>query len=185
MGNGYLLFYQFREQCDFADLRNMIRRFRKRFRPVAILIERAANGYALVSDLKRKYGDLVVPIDSDGRSKSARFRVHASTIIGRRICIPVEASWANEFITEFVEFPNGKYTDQVDATTQFLDHADRYARLEPPPQAGIAVATFSNGQVRTITPSPGRERGICAGVRDHIGGGPNGPIITITSGVKY
>ena len=190
MENSYLLLDQFREQCDFADLRDMIRRFRKRFRPVAILIERAANGYALVSDLKRKYGDLVVPIESDGRSKSARLRVHASTIIGRRICIPVGASWANEFITEFVEFPNGKHTDQVDATTQFLDHADRFARLEPPPQAGLAVAMFGNGQVRTITPSPERERGICAGVRGdgsaiNIGGELSGPIITITSGVKY
>jgi hypothetical protein len=41
-GGACYLVNQFREQADFADLRENLRRFRKAYRPVAILIERAA-----------------------------------------------------------------------------------------------------------------------------------------------
>ena len=131
-GDGYYLLDQFREQCDFTDLRHNLRRFRKIYRPAAILIERAANGHALISDLSRKYSNLM-PIDPDGRSKSARLRVHAETIIGKRVHLPAGEPWLNDYVAEFVEFPHGKFTDQVDATTQFLDHAGEFAGLEPTP----------------------------------------------------
>jgi len=114
----YFLLYHFREQIDFAGLRDMIRHFRKRCRPVAILIERAANGHALISDLTRKFGDLIIPVDPDGRSKAARLGRHAALIIGKRIWLPADAEWRDDFIDEFVAFPNGKFTDQVDATTR-------------------------------------------------------------------
>ena len=116
----YYLIDLFREQCDYSDLRREVRRFYNRYRPVAILIERAANGHALISELSRKYkqlAKLVIPIDPDGRSKSARLRVHAETIIAKRIYLPADVSWRNDFVAEFVEFPHGKFTDQVDATT--------------------------------------------------------------------
>ena len=47
----YYLIDLFREQCDYSDLRREVRRFYNRYRPVAILIERAANGHALISEL--------------------------------------------------------------------------------------------------------------------------------------
>jgi hypothetical protein len=46
---------------------------------------------------------------------------------------------------EFVEFPRGKYTDQVDATTQFLDRAGELVRLKARPPGGIASAGFNTG----------------------------------------
>jgi hypothetical protein len=84
MPDCFYLMDQFREQCDYATLRYALRRFRKRYRPAAILIERAANGVALISDLSTKYGDLIRPVELDGRSKSARLRVHAETILAKR-----------------------------------------------------------------------------------------------------
>jgi predicted phage terminase large subunit-like protein len=164
-GDDYYLIDQFREQTDFANLRDNLRHLRKIHRPAAILIERAANGHALISDLTRKFGNLVIPIDPDGRSKSARLRAHADTIIAKRIWLPAQASWRNDFVREFVEFPNGKFTDQVDATTQFLDHAGKFAGLAPTPQAGLAAAVNRGGLARTISSSDGRERGLAAGVR--------------------
>jgi len=173
-GDRYYLIDQFREQTDFADLRDNLRHFRKVYRPAAILIERAANGHALISDLSRKHSKLLMPIEPDGRSKSARLRVHADTIIAKRVCLPAHAAWRDDFVKEFVEFPNGKFTDQVDATTQFLDHADEFAGLEPTPQAGLAAMVNRSGHTRTISRSHGRERGVIAGVRGN--GQPiNGP----------
>lgn len=189
VGDRYYLLDQFREQCDFCDLRNSIRRFRKLHRPAAILIERAANGHALISDLTRKYGKLVIPIDPDGRSKSARLRVHAGTIIAKRIFLPAHASWRHSYETEFIDFPNGKFTDQIDATTQFLDRAGDFAGLEPIPQAGIAAAAFGNGHRRTLTCSPdGRASGIIgvAGGNQVITGRlSNVPFPSITVEVIY
>ena len=159
----YFLLDQFREQVDFVGLRDAVRLYRKRFRPVAILIERAANGHALISELARKYRELL-PIDVPRRSKSARFRVHADTIIAQRIRLPENAPWRTGFVQEFCEFPKGMFTDQVDAATQFLDHAGKFADLAPTPRAGIAVAVYGRGYTAAITPSSGGERGRFAGV---------------------
>jgi predicted phage terminase large subunit-like protein len=151
----FYLLDQFREQCDYSELRRAVNRLRKRYRPSAILIERAANGNALISDLSRKHRKLVIAIDPDGRSKSARLRAHAETIIAKRIHLPAEVPWRDDFVEEFVEFPRGKFTDQVDATTQLLDRADELARLEPRPARGGAVlAGNSMNRQKTITPSP-------------------------------
>jgi predicted phage terminase large subunit-like protein len=139
MPNRFYLIDQFREQCDYATLRGALGRFRKRYRPAAILIERAANGNALISDLSPKYRDLIIPIEPDGRSKSARLGVHAETIIAKRIHLPADEPWRDDFVAEFVEFPHGRFTDQVDATTQFLDRAPELAKLEPRRQAGSGV----------------------------------------------
>ena len=179
----YYLIDQFREQCEFSDLIEALRKLRKRHKPVAIIIERAANGHALISQLKRKVpklAKLVIPVDPDGRSKSARLRVHVETILAKRIHLPAEQPWRDEFISEFIGFPHGKFTDQVDATTQFLDHAGALAKLKPTPQAGSAVLV-RNSSARSRTPPPtagpgipssngqssnsGSERGLAAGRR--------------------
>jgi predicted phage terminase large subunit-like protein len=172
----YYLVDQFRQQADFADLRDNLHRFRKKYRPVAILIERAANGHALISDLSRKHPKLlVIPIEPDGRSKSARLRVHVDTIIAKRIHLPAHAAWRDDFVKEFIAFPKGKFTDQVDATTQFLDHAGEFADGEQTQtQPGLAAAVNSAGQIRTIPYSTTRDRGLAVGV--HGNGQPiNGP----------
>jgi predicted phage terminase large subunit-like protein len=162
----YYLLHQFREQIDFVELRDMVRFFRKRCRPVAILIERAANGPALISERRRKFGQLIIPVDPDGRSKAARLGRHADLIIGKRIWLPAGAEWRDDFINEFVKFPNSTFTDQVDAVTQLLDHAAEFAAREPMPPAGIAAVVNSAGQARTTTSTAhNRERGTAAAVR--------------------
>jgi predicted phage terminase large subunit-like protein len=163
----YYLIDQFREQCEFSDLIEALRKLRRKYNPVAILIERAANGHALISQLGRRFrrlAKLVIPVDPDGRSKSARLRVHAETIIAGRIHLPGDTPWHAEFISEFIEFPHGQFSDQVDATTQFLDHARELAAMKPSPPAGLASAALnSSGRTITIAPSESREPGLIAG----------------------
>ncbi len=170
----YYLIDQFREQCEYSDQLDELRRFRKLYKPVAILIERAANGHALISDLKRKFRKLhklVIPVNPDGRSKSARLRVHAETIIAKRIQLPADVSWRDAYVAEFVEFPHCKSTDQVDATTQFLDHAPKFVGLEPSPQGGLIVSALnSRGQMRVTLPSGDRTPGGVVGT--HSDGRP-------------
>ena len=155
-GDCYFLLDQFRERIDFIGLRDKVRYFRKRYRPVAILIERAANGYALISDLTRKYPQLIRPIDPDGRSKSSRLLTHAATILSKRVRLPAVAPWREEFVKEFCEFPKGSFSDQVDATTQFLDHASEFA----------GAASFSSGERAIAGTASGRYVPFCNGPDD-------------------
>jgi predicted phage terminase large subunit-like protein len=173
----YYLIDQFREQCEFSDLIEALRKLRKRYKPVAIIIERAANGHALISQLRRKFpklAKLVIPVEPDGRSKSARLRVHVKTILAKRIHLPADEPWRDEFVAEFVGFPHGRFTDQVDATTQFLDHAKELAKLKPAPQTGSAILArnscakprtlpSSDGNAPGISSNNGSERGLAAG----------------------
>jgi predicted phage terminase large subunit-like protein len=157
---------QFRQRCDFSDLMDALRYFRRKYKPVAILIERAANGHALISRLKRRSPKVykrVRPVEPVG-SKSARLRVHAETIIAKRIHLPADEPWVADFISEIVEFPHGRYSDQVDALTQFLDYAGEFAVPKASPPAGMAVLSLpSSFQTIKILPSTEGEPGLIAG----------------------
>jgi predicted phage terminase large subunit-like protein len=172
----YFLLDQFREQIDFAGLRDQVRVFRRRYRPVAILIERAANGHALISDLIRKYPRLIRPIDLDGRSKSTRLVAHAATILSRRVCLPALAPWREEFVREFCEFPKGAFSDQVDATTQLLDHAREFVGVASFSSGERAIAGSASGRNVNYAPAHGNGRGLVGVARyvpaSWIGGGP-------------
>jgi hypothetical protein len=115
------------------------------YRPSAILIERAANGPALISVLKRKYQRLVHEVTPKG-SKTSRLRRHIDTILAQKIVLPKYAAWRDEFVAEFVAFPHGVFTDQVDAATQYLDWIGVNPRLERPPQPGLGAAIGSDGR---------------------------------------
>lgn len=185
----YLLLDQFREQVDFAILRGEVKRLRRIYRPVAILVERAANGHALISDLFRHHHGLVRPIDPDGRSKAARLKANAATIFSRRVCLPAHAVWREAFVREFCEFPKGKFTDQVDATTQLLDHVSEFAGMAPSSHGAPGIAaTATRGLIVPASPPRGEERGTFVAMRNGrpINCRPSaGPVLSIKTEVQY
>jgi predicted phage terminase large subunit-like protein len=186
--DGYFLLDQFREQVDFANLRDQVRRFRKKYRPAAILVERAANGHAIISELTRKYPRLVRPIELSGRSKSARLLANVSVILSKGIHLPANVPWRDDFVQEFCEFPKGKFTDQVDATTQLLDHAAEFADMAYFEPGERAIAVNSAGRGLNFRQFHGSGRGIAAGncySRPVPLGSPHGPIFSIKTEVKY
>ena len=150
-GSNHYLVDQWREQCDFDELQHQFARYFRRYRPSAILVESAANGHALISVMKRKHRKLIHEISPKG-SKTTRLRRNIDTVLGHRILLPENASWRDEFVAEFVEFPHGNFTDQVDATTQFLDWIPTHSCLERPPQPGLCVGVDSSGQPLTGAP---------------------------------
>jgi predicted phage terminase large subunit-like protein len=52
-------------------------------------------------------------------------RMHSvtSTIENGFVHIPEQASWLAEYVHEMTVFPNGRFDDQVDSTSQALDWA--------------------------------------------------------------
>lgn len=145
VGDGHLLVDQWREQCDFDELHHHFLRYFRRHRPSAILVEAAANGHALISWLQRKNQKLIHQITPTG-SKTTRLRRHIDTILAHRVLVPNNAPWCDEYIAEFVAFPHGEFTDQVDATTQYLDYMASKPRLIMPPPRALGAVINSYGQ---------------------------------------
>jgi len=118
-GDTYLLIDQWREQVHYRKFRKATRRRLARFRPNAVVIEATGQGPALVSDITQR--DLSVEMVTPADSKTERLRKHRGIILAGRVQIPENAEWRDDFLAEVVSFPNGAYTDQMDALSQFLD----------------------------------------------------------------
>ena len=146
VGGVHYLVDQWRKQCEFEELRREVLRDFRRYRPIAILIERAANGHALISMMKGKHENLIHEIIPKG-SKTSRLRGHIDTILARRILLPRNAAWRDEFVAECVKFPHGEFTDQIDAMTQYLDFMQSQTDLTLPPPPCLGVAVNSRGAI--------------------------------------
>lgn len=183
--DNYYLIDQFRERCDYNDLNRGVRRLRRRNRPVAILIEKTANGAALLSDLKRKSKRhwSLVAITPRG-SKSKRLNRHIDKIRTGRVHLCRDAEFYDEFVAEFESFPHGKHADQVDAFTQMADWADenhalvggaKKASSLMPMVVGGNSLSFCSAEQKMPTAKP-EDRGICAasGFSQYA---PNGPFV--------
>jgi predicted phage terminase large subunit-like protein len=142
----HYLVEQRRERLEFSDLVQACRHFRQKYRPVAILIERAALGVALLSEGNVRKWKGLTPIIPDQRGKRARLRDHVGTILAKRILLPYRSPWVDDFVREVVEFPNGPFSDQVDAMTQYLNWIGCREELPAPGSRGlIAIGLHSQG----------------------------------------
>ncbi len=96
------------------------------------LVEKAANGDALIDELKDDIPG-IIGIDPKG-SKIARAEAIACFVEAGNVWLPNpdKFPWVLEFIEECCTFPNSDYKDQVDTMTQAL------SRLRPK-KAGSVV----------------------------------------------
>jgi predicted phage terminase large subunit-like protein len=189
--NLYLI-NQFREQCEFNELKRTARRFIKRHQPDVVLIEKTANGPALISELRRKgkTRHLVLPITPRG-SKAAHLNRNIDKIRDGRVQLPENAVFNAEFGAEFERFHRREHADQVDAFTQMADWFDQCRALGRVPRrasAPVAMVVGCNSQFsgldqrKSTTPEP-EERGVIAGRgNSKFYYAPNGPFIKVKSG---
>lgn len=84
------------------------------------IIEEAANGRAVIDTLSREISGIVSYRPTS--SKIARLNAVSPEIESGNVFIPDPsiASWVHDYLIEFDTFPNGKFDDMVDATTQAL-----------------------------------------------------------------
>lgn len=102
----------------------------------AKLVEKKANGPAVVSTLKRKIAGLIA-VEPQG-SKVARAAAIAPEVEAGNVHLPerrtipapkgYEPTTVDEFVDEHAGFPNAAYDDQVDATSQALLRMARQGR---------------------------------------------------------
>jgi predicted phage terminase large subunit-like protein len=119
----YYLLAVFRKRLNYPDLKQAVKDEARRHSANIILIEDKASGTQLIQDLKSDglYG--IVPYDPPpGSDKVLRLYAQTAEFESGNVLLPVAAPWLDEYIQELTSFPGGKFDDQVDSTTQAIDH---------------------------------------------------------------
>ena len=121
-GKRLYLLHVLRQRLDYPRLKRAVQRQAAHFRPRTILIEDKASGTQLIQDLIR---DGVYGVKRYEPTMDKIIRLHSvtSTIENGFVYLPTEADWLAAYLHELTTFPNGKYDDQADSTSQALDWA--------------------------------------------------------------
>jgi predicted phage terminase large subunit-like protein len=132
----YYLLDVFRKRLEYPDLRRAVKEQYLKYSPNTVLIEDKGSGTALLQDLQ---GDGIYGLKAycppPGNDKQMRLFAQGSVFENGRVWLPTNAPWLAEYVRELTCFPGTKHDDQVDSTTQALNHlasnniADLWARL--------------------------------------------------------
>jgi len=90
------------------------------YKPKNVLIEDKASGTQLIQDLQADGMYSVTRYDPK-MEKIMRMHSVCNPIESGLVHIPAQADWLPQYLHEMAVFPNGKYDDQVDSTSQALD----------------------------------------------------------------
>jgi len=121
-----------RRRMEYPELNRAIRDHAAEFQPKNILIEDKGSGTQLIQDLIHD-GVHEVTGYMPKAEKTMRLYSTTSTIENGFVFLPETAAWLAEYLHELTTFPNGKYDDQADSTSQALDWIkDRLSELDCP-----------------------------------------------------
>ncbi len=111
-----------RQRVDYPQLKRSVCSQAQLFAPNNILIEDKASGTQLIQDLIR---DGIFNVTSYQPTMDKVMRMHSvtNTIENGFVYLPTEAEWLAVYLHELTTFPNGRYDDQADSTSQALDWA--------------------------------------------------------------
>jgi predicted phage terminase large subunit-like protein len=113
----------FRQRVNYPELKRAVVTLSDRYRPNTILIEDKASGTQLIQDLQADRVAAVLPYKPiAGTDKVMRLHAQTASFENGRVFLPRNASWLADYVAEITTFPGAKYDDQVDSTTQALDH---------------------------------------------------------------
>jgi predicted phage terminase large subunit-like protein len=143
-GADYYLLDVLRRRLEYPELKRAVIDHAAKHHATAVLIEDAGTGTPLVAELRR--GDKLrpIPIRPD-RDKIVRLEGQTAVIEAGHVLLPEEAPWLDDFLTEILAFPYGRYDDQVDSISQFLAWAVRHPITRSP-----RVIVYSGGRRRVF-----------------------------------
>ena len=127
----YYLLDVYRQRLDYPSLRRKVLEQIEKHKPRNVLIEDRASGTQLIQDLRLEAGLRIKPYDPPPQTDKI-MRLHAQTahFEAGKVLLPSKAVWLDEYVRELTSFPGVKFDDQVDSTTQALDHLHRYRSLD-------------------------------------------------------
>jgi len=114
----YWLLDVVRKRLEYPDLKRTILEMARAHKCDHVLIEDRASGTQLIQELKRE--GLNVEAASPTDDKRMRVWAQTATMEQGKVHLPNEAPWLDDYLRELTGFPNLRYDDQVDSTTQAL-----------------------------------------------------------------
>lgn len=124
-GKSYYLLDVWRNRLQYPALKRKVLELQHLFEAKTVLIEKAGLGLNLVQDLIAT-SPVTFPnplgITPQG-DKVTRMEAESARIEAGHVVLPRDAHWLDDFLSELLAFPNGRYDDQVDSVSQFLHWA--------------------------------------------------------------
>jgi predicted phage terminase large subunit-like protein len=108
-----------RARFEYPELKRTIVRHAQIHAAKSVVIEDNASGTQLLQDLKHDGLSMVTSHKVAG-DKVLRMLAVTSTIENGFVHIPEKAEWLEPYLYELTIFPNGRFDDQVDSTSQAL-----------------------------------------------------------------
>jgi predicted phage terminase large subunit-like protein len=118
--NEYYLLDAYRKRPEFPELAKFVLAHATEWRADAILIEDKASGTSLIQTVQRNGLQGVIPI-KPSMDKASRMYGQTPKLAAGSLFLPKSAPWLGDFLAECLAFPKGRYDDQVDALSQFLE----------------------------------------------------------------
>jgi predicted phage terminase large subunit-like protein len=115
----YYLLDVLRRRLEYPDLKRRILSHATEHKAKTVLIEDAGAGMHLIQELKREGSLRPIAVKPEG-DKVVRMEAQTATIEAGHVLLPNEAPWLEDFQTEIMAFPHGRFDDQVDSVAQFL-----------------------------------------------------------------
>ncbi len=112
-----------RGRYDYPTLKARAIAHARHWQPMAVLIEDAGTGTALIPELKRE-GIAAVGIRAE-HDKIARMSIHSAKFEAGLVMFPLQAPWLADLEAELFAFPGGRNDDQVDSISQALAYRQR------------------------------------------------------------
>ena len=114
----YLL-HVLRKHLDYPSLKREVQSQRQAHNASVVLIEDRASGTQLIQELRSEGLSHVTAYSPEG-DKVMRLNAQAAMIENGFVYLPSESHWLAEYLLEITTFPNAKYDDQADSTSQAL-----------------------------------------------------------------
>jgi predicted phage terminase large subunit-like protein len=129
--NDYFLIDVFRERLVYPDLKRAVIDLARAHCTTEVLIEDTGSGTALIQEFRRDTpAGLPRPIGIKPEGdKEVRLSAQSAKIEARQVHLPRGAAWLDELRAELLQFPHGRYDDQVDSISQFLNWIDQRERM--------------------------------------------------------
>jgi predicted phage terminase large subunit-like protein len=121
-----------RKRMDYPQLKRKVREHAEAWHATVVLIEDRASGIQLIQELRAANLHVVIPYEPQG-DKVMCMHAQTATMENGSVYLPSAAAWLPEYLHELTIFPNARYDDQADSTSQAL--AWIRAHLARPPSS--------------------------------------------------
>lgn len=129
--SGYYLADLIRDKFEYPQLKQTIKSYAAKWQVNGVQIEDKASGISLIQDLRQETTLPIIAYDPGQKDKQVRAAAATPSVESGNCFLPEGAKWVEDFISEHESFPDGDNDDQVDTTSQMVEHFSKKRNYQP------------------------------------------------------